>query len=111
MNNYEYVYTASYIIHNLATLLIVIASIILVTKKRTLSTILILIGSVLIFILGIGTIFIGALAGQYDTDMFLKLNAISNIASGLAYLMFCLGLLLFVFIDFKKAVPKNEFLD
>lgn len=83
----------------------------LYSKKRTTSTILILIGSITAFILNTGSIFMGLISGHYGMDTFIQINAIINIISGLAYALFCIGFLLFVVNDFKKDMPKNEFLD
>ncbi|WP_204345474.1 hypothetical protein [Psychroserpens algicola] len=111
IEDYNYLYTANYVIYNLAGLCVLIASIILFSKKRVLSTSLIMVGSVLAFIFNIGSVFISSFAGRYDTNTFIKINAISNIVSALAYFIFCLGLLLFVVNDYNKDVNKNEFLD
>ena len=85
----------------------VIASMMLYSKKRTLATTLILIGSSLAFLFNLGNIFISVFAHMYGTETFVKINAISNVVSGLAYLTFCIGVLLFAIHDFKKEVPKN----
>lgn len=106
MENYEYLYSASYIIYNIAGLCIVVASIMLFSKWKTTATTLILLGSVLAFIFNISSVFIGVFANQYSTETFLQINAISNIAGGLAYAMFCLGFLLFIANDLKKSI-KN----
>jgi hypothetical protein len=44
-------------------------------------------------------------------DSIIQINAVLVILSGIAYSLFCLGLLLFVVNDFNKEVPKNDFLD
>ncbi|WP_298903979.1 hypothetical protein [uncultured Psychroserpens sp.] len=111
MDDYQYLYTVSHVIYNLASLLVVISCIVIVTKKRTLATILMLIGSVFAFLFGIGSIYIYAFTEAYGTDSSIKMNAISNLISGLAYIIFCLGLLLFAISHFKKDRTKNEFLD
>ena len=111
MDNYEYLYTLSYVIYNLASLIVVISCIILVTKKRTLATLLMLIGSVFAFLFGVSSIFISTIANSQGTEAFIKINAISNLVSGFAYIAFCLGLLLFAISHFKKDNTRNEFLD
>nr|WP_321236638.1 hypothetical protein [uncultured Psychroserpens sp.] len=87
MDNYEYLYTLNNIIYTFASLCIIVAGITLFSKKRTLSTTLILVGSIIAFLFSIGSIFISA------------------------YVVFCVGLMLFTITDYKKEVPKNEFLD
>ncbi|MEM9680417.1 MAG: hypothetical protein AAF901_08845, partial [Bacteroidota bacterium] len=58
MSSYEFLYSASYIIFNLAHVLIAVASIVIFSKKRTLSTTLMLIGSSLGFVLGVSGVLI-----------------------------------------------------
>lgn len=111
MNNYEYLYTASYVIYNLASLIMMLTGILLFSKIKTLSTTLMLVGGILNLVLGVGSVLISSFAGRYDTDTFIQVNAYSNIAQGLCYSMFCIGLLLFVINDFKTREPRNEFLD
>ncbi|WP_460219235.1 hypothetical protein [Psychroserpens sp. MEBiC05023] len=110
MNTYEYLYTASYVIYNLASLIMVVTGIVLFNKIRTLATTLILVGSIFNLVLGVGSILISSFASRYDTDTFLQVNIYSNIAQGLSYFMFGLGLLLFVLNDFKNEERRNEFL-
>ena len=111
MENYEYLYTASTAIYIIVSIIVITACILLYTKIRTTATIIILIGSVLAFIFNMGQIFLSLIAGRYDIDTYIQVNAITSVLNTLAYGMFCIGLLLFVVNDLKKEEPKNEFSD
>ena len=107
MENYQYLYSISSVIYFLAGICVIIASIMLFSKKRTTSTLLILVGSISAFIFNTGSIFMSITAGRYDDiNTFFKINAIVNVVSGLAYALFCIGLLLFVVNDLKKDVSR-----
>ena len=111
MENYNYLYTLNNIIYTFASLCIIVAGITLFYKRRTLSTTLMLVGSIVAFLFTIGSLFISSYVGRYDTETFIKINAICSLIGGLAYVVFCGGLMLFAITDYKKDVPKNEFLD
>ncbi|WP_040279940.1 hypothetical protein [Psychroserpens damuponensis] len=111
MENYEYLYSISSVIYFLAGICVITASIILYSKKRTVATLLILIGSISAFILNTGSIFLGLITGRFDMDTYIQINAIVNIISGLAYALFCIGLLLFVVNDYKKEATITKSLD
>ncbi|WP_299335667.1 hypothetical protein [uncultured Psychroserpens sp.] len=111
MQDYENLYIATYIVQNLATLVLFIGSIILFSKQRTLSTILILIGSIFIFLFGVGNIFMSAIAGRYGTEMLIKVSAFYNFFNGVVYFIFCLGIFLFTLDYIKKKKTKNDISD
>ena len=111
MENLEYLYSISSIIFILAGICVLIASVILFSKKRTTATTLILIGSISSLMVNIGNRLIDLIFKGYDMDSIIQINGIIIILGGIAYFLFCAGLLLFVVNDFKKEVSKNEFLD
>jgi LPXTG-motif cell wall-anchored protein len=111
MENLEYLYSISSIIFILAGICVLIASAILFSKKRTISTTLILIGSISSLMFNIGNRLINLIFKGYDMDSIIQINAVLVILSGIAYSLFCIGLLLFVVNDFNKKEPKNKFLD
>nr|WP_321230355.1 hypothetical protein [uncultured Psychroserpens sp.] len=102
MESYEYLYAASTVIYIITSIIVVIASILLHNKVKSSATILVLIGSISAFIFNLGDIFLSLIAGRYDVETYIQINAIANIVSGIAYGMFCVGLLLFVVNDLKK---------
>lgn len=111
MENTDFIYSASAAIFNISNLILIAACIVLFTKKRALSTSLMLIGSILTLISSLSHLYLNFFLLHEDIDSFMKYSAFASIFSGISYFIFCLGILLFVTTDFKKEVPKNEFLD
>nr|WP_321224677.1 hypothetical protein [uncultured Psychroserpens sp.] len=108
MENYEYLYSASTAIYILSSIIIITANVLLYTKLRTTTTLTMLIGGALAFIFNIASILMGLVASNYDIEVYIKINAVLGFCNGLAYGMFCLGLLFFVVNDFEKLNSKKE---
>ncbi|WP_179339127.1 hypothetical protein [Winogradskyella ludwigii] len=98
----EILFTVGQIISSFSTLILLIASIILFVKKKTLATWLILIGNSMGCITYIGSIFLSFFAGKESMDTFLIAQGISTIVQSMFYLIFAIGLILLVLSEFSK---------
>lgn len=104
-NSTEILFTIGQIISGLSTLILLIASIILFIKKKTLATWLILIGNILVFITYIGSLFLNILIGSVNMDTMLMAQGFSLIVQNISYSLFAIGLILLAITEFSK--PKS----
>lgn len=98
----EILFYIGQIISGLATFIILIATIILFIKKRTLATWVILIGYILVVITYIASLLISVFAGRESMDTILIVQGASSIAQSLSYLIFAIGLILLAITEFSK---------
>ena len=98
----EILFTIGQIISSFSTLILLVASIILFVKKKTLATWFILIGNIMGCITYIGGIFLRVFAGRESMDAFLIAQGISTIVESMAYLVFATGLILLALSEFSK---------
>ncbi|WP_179377252.1 hypothetical protein [Winogradskyella wichelsiae] len=102
LSSTEMLFTIGSIISVFSTLIILMASIILFIKKKTLATWIILIGTILVFITYIGNIILNVFAGRGSMDTLLLLQGVSNIVQSLSYLIFTIGLTILAITEFSK---------
>ena len=107
MDDFQYLYTISGVIYIFAQLLLVISSLLLFKKTKSMGTILFLIGSVLNVVLSFSAYFI-ALVPLNNMDNFMMYQALNNIFSGLAFCTCCIGVFLFVILDLKKLLANER---
>ena len=98
----EILFTIGPIISSFSTLIVLVASIILFIKQRTLATWLILIGNILVCITYIGSLIINIFAGRENIDTLLLTQGISSIAQSISYLIFAIGLIVLALSEFSK---------
>jgi hypothetical protein len=106
----EFLFTISSIIHYLALAFVSVGGFLLFIKKRTLATTMLLVGAILMVITTIVGIGIQLYPIDEDFEAVMRANASIAILSSISFGLFCLGIFLYA-LDFKKEVPKNEFLD
>ena len=99
----EYILIIGQIIGGLATLILLVASIILITKKKTLATLLILIGNILLLITSIASPFANIIAGQESMETIVMTQGILVNVRSVSYVIFAIGLLLFAVTEFTKS--------
>ncbi|MGJ8550671.1 hypothetical protein [Winogradskyella wichelsiae] len=102
LSSTEMLFTIGSIISVFSTLIILMASIILFIKKKTLATWIILIGTILVFITYIGNIILNVFASGGSMDTLLLLQGVSNIVQSLSYLIFTIGLTILAITEFSK---------
>ena len=98
----EILFYTGQIISALSTFIVLIASIILFLKKRTLATWLILIGSVLVILTSVASLVIRVFASAESVDTLLLTQGISIIIQNVSYLIFSVGLIILVVSEFSK---------
>ncbi|MEH1008129.1 hypothetical protein VDP25_10315 [Winogradskyella sp. ECml5-4] len=98
----EILFYTGQIISALSTFIVLIASIILFIKKRTLATWLILIGSVLVILTSAASLVIRVFASAESVDTLLLTQGISIIIQNVSYLIFSVGLIILVVSEFSK---------
>ncbi|MBU2920403.1 hypothetical protein KO504_03550 [Winogradskyella psychrotolerans] len=98
----EILFYTGQIISALSTFIILIASIILFIKKRTLATWLILIGSVLVILTSVTSLVIRVFASAESVGTLLLTQGISIIIQNVSYLIFSVGLIILVVSEFSK---------
>jgi len=101
-NSTEILFYIGQIISGLTTFLILIATIILFVKKRTLATWIILIGYSLVVLTYISGLVVNIYAGSKSVETLLVAQGISNIIQSLSYLIFAIGLIILVITEFSK---------
>lgn len=102
MNPNDYLQLIGVILSGISSLGVVIATIILFIKKKTLSTTLLMIGSVLVVLFSIGSFIANRVAGNQSAEMLVKTISWSKLMGGFISLIFVVGLLIFVIKDFKR---------
>ena len=102
LSSTEMLFTIGSIISVFSTLIILMASIILFIKKKTLATWIILIGTISVFITYIGNIILNVFASRGSMDTLLLLQGVSNIVQSLSYLIFAVGLIILAITEFSK---------
>ncbi|WP_420322847.1 hypothetical protein [Flagellimonas sp.] len=104
MENDESIYfLVGLILNNLASLMLLVTSIILVRKRKSAITILILIANIMAFVFfWISIVGIRIVAQNSGTEGLLKFNYIVNTVGPLPQILFSIGLLLFAVKYFKK---------
>ena len=95
-------YALASVLNGLVHLVILIASIILIVKKRSVATILLFIGSILTSLGFIGGFVYNTIAVQNGTDVLLKAQVVLNFFSVFSFFIFGIGFLLLVLKNFKK---------
>ncbi|NRR92312.1 hypothetical protein HSX10_12110 [Winogradskyella undariae] len=105
LSSTEMLFTIGSIISVFSTLIILMASIILFIKKKTLATWIILIGTILVFVTYIGNIILNVFASRGNMDTLLLLQGVSNIIQSLSYLIFTVGLTILAITEFSKKKP------
>ena len=90
------------ILNGLVHLIILIASIILIIKKRSAATIILFIGSILTSLGFIGGFVYNAIAARNGTDALLNAQVLLNFFSVFSFFIFGTGFLLLVLNNFKK---------
>jgi hypothetical protein len=108
MSTYDYLQLIGMVLGSLASICIVIATTILFIKKKTLSTTLMLIGSLLALLFGISSFIANRVAAQHGPEIMIKTIGWSKFIGGFISILFCIGLLIFVIKDFKKRLMTNE---
>ncbi|WP_418636680.1 hypothetical protein [Winogradskyella sp.] len=98
----EILFYTGQIISALSTFIVLIASIILFIKKRTLATWLILIGSVLVILTSVASLVIRVFSSAESVDTLLLIQGISIIIQNVSYLIFSVGLIILVVSEFSK---------
>ncbi len=102
MENIQYQFIISGLINGLVNLIVLIACIILFSKKRTPATILLLVGGILCFISFFGSIFYNIWAAQQGSIAVINTQVAVSFFQGFAFFVFGIGLLLLAVNDFKK---------
>jgi len=93
----------SLLISIIAHLLALVASIIIFYKNKSLSTIIMLIGSVLMFIESFGTPILKVIiARDYGVEALIKFQVTSSYFNAISFFVFILGLFLFAINDLKR---------
>lgn len=90
-----------------AKLVVLMASIIAFYKKRNTGSFLLLIGSIAIILADILGIFLIIYAGNTSVMEVVKYTGINSIISAITYIIFALGLLLFIIQIVKLPVQKD----
>lgn len=104
----EILFSISQIISVLSTIIILVASIILFIKKKTLATWIILISNFLIIITYVGRLVLDVIVNKSsNVDNYINFLGISSIVQNLAYLLFTIGLILLVVTEFSKNKTSN----
>lgn len=102
MDNLQWQLAIAGIINGLVQIIILIASIVLLVKKRSTATLLICIGSMLSSIsLGGGVIY-NAIAARKGTEAILDAQVNLNFFNAFSFLIFGIGLLMLAITHFKK---------
>ncbi len=101
-DQFEFLFTISSIIYNISGLIVIVASIIIFIKIRTLSTVLMLIGSILTLLLNGTNFIVSLLSNRIGYELYLKLVQITSVISSFTYLIFSMGIILFAIHDLKK---------
>ncbi|MBF8151392.1 hypothetical protein ITJ86_15910 [Winogradskyella sp. F6397] len=99
-NSTEILFYIGQIISAVSIVIVLIATIILFIKKRSLATWLILIGYVLVVITYVAKLFVSVFAGREGMDTLLLTQGISSIVQNLSYLIFAVGLIIFAISEF-----------
>jgi len=94
MDNIQLHLAITAIINGLVQLIVLIATIIMLIKKRNSATVLLCIGSILNILGFVGGIIYNAMAAQYGTDAILQAQINLNYFNAFAYVIFGIGLLL-----------------
>ncbi|NRD21119.1 hypothetical protein HNV08_13760 [Winogradskyella eckloniae] len=90
------------IIGSISAVLILVASIVLFVKKRTLATSIILVGNLLSCLSFIGGILLNAILSNKPMETMLLIQATTSIVQSISYLIFAIGLTMFAFTEFSK---------
>lgn len=94
--------------HFLLTIVLIVAAIILVYKKKHISTSLILIGTILTFLSQIGFVIVPILANNGMSD-FMTVQGLLSLFNGISRLVFIVGLIWFgVKLEKHGAIFSNE---
>ncbi|MBR9853534.1 MAG: hypothetical protein GYB37_03005 [Algicola sp.] len=102
MANYEAYFMVGGVLTALGKLILVLASGILFTKQRNLGTTLMFLGSVLSIVFSLGTLLLTTFSAQAGQESVIKANALGSLLTPLPYILFAIGLLLFVIKQVKK---------
>lgn len=102
MANYEAYFMVGGVLTALGKLILVLASGILFTKQRNLGTTLMFLGSVLSIVFSLGTLLLTTFSAQAGPESVIKANALGSLLMPLPYILFAIGLLLFVIKQVKK---------
>ncbi|WP_299103112.1 hypothetical protein [uncultured Winogradskyella sp.] len=103
----QILFSIGQIISSISMLIILAATIVLIIKKRTPATWTIFIGYLLFCIKYVVSLIITIMAGRYSMDTLLQIQGISNIVRSLSYLIFAIGLLMFVITELSKKDSEN----
>ncbi|MCA0133044.1 hypothetical protein [Winogradskyella alexanderae] len=103
MNSYDYLQLIGMILSGISSLGIVTATIILFIKKKTFSTTILLIGSILTILFGVGSFIANRAAGNHGAETLIKTIGWSKFIGGFLSILFCSGLLIFAIKDFKRS--------
>ncbi|MCR9227653.1 MAG: hypothetical protein NXH90_09575 [Flavobacteriaceae bacterium] len=107
MENLQNYYVIGGALNTLGQLIIVIASIILLIKQRNIPVFLILLGSTLSILFSVGSVFWNMVSAQDGPESLARNAGIVNIVSQLPYLLFAIGLLLYIIMFVKKQIKKE----
>jgi len=108
MENFELQFMITNIINGLMQLIVLIAAIIMLIKKRNTATVLLCIGSALTTLGIVGGIIYNAMAARDGTEGILRAQIHLNYFNTFAYIIFAIGLLLLAFTYFENNNNKIE---
>ena len=91
--DYTLFYSVNAALHIISVLVLLIAGILLLIKKRSLGTYLVFTGSILYTLASMGSFVANLIAGQMGEVILLKAHAIASVAVTIAFLIFSIGLL------------------
>lgn len=107
MENYEAYFMIGGGLSTLGKLILVLACGILLTKQKNLATILMFSGSVLSIVFSLVIMLGTTFSTQGGPESVVKVNALGSLLTPLPYILFAIGLLLFVAKQVKKQ-SQNE---
>ncbi|APY09826.1 hypothetical protein BWZ22_00555 [Seonamhaeicola sp. S2-3] len=102
LDSIQYQFLMTGIISGIVHVIIFIASIILIYKKRTIATAILLTGSVLSLISYFGSFALNIWAARISSKLMIKTQITMSFFQGFSFLIFGVGLLLLAINNFKK---------
>ncbi len=102
MDSLNQQFILSALINGLVHFMILTACIVLIVKKKSIGTILLLIGSILSLFGYAGSYLFNILAARQGAEALLNAQGLILLFSGFSYLIFGLGLLVYIIYDVKK---------